>query len=123
MAATDYAGLKARWMAALATDDTDADFLTELPRLISDAEIRIYRDLDTVASRKVNQAIALTPGSNTVTLPAAADRGLPGHVLPLSRSGFYALAPACSGNRVKPNSRLSPGSSASNSLLCRLAPG
>ena len=69
MAAETWAGMKARWQDALATDDDDTEFMARLPDLIGDAELRIYRDLDPLYCRKNNQALVLTPGSSTVTLP------------------------------------------------------
>lgn len=70
MAASDYTGLTARWMDALATDSTDTDFAARLPALIGDSELRCLRDLDPVAVRKNNQVQAFTPGSPALTLPA-----------------------------------------------------
>lgn len=72
MAASNFEGLKARWMDALGTDETDDEFLARLPDLIGDAELRIYRDLDPLAARRVAQPIALTAGVATVALPEEA---------------------------------------------------
>ena len=48
-----------------------ADYTTILPAAIQDAEGRIYRDLDLLATRTVNSGSALTPGSRNFTLPTS----------------------------------------------------
>lgn len=46
-----------------------ADYTAILPAAIQDAEGRIYRDMDLLATRTVNSGSALTPGSRNFTLP------------------------------------------------------
>ena len=70
MAATTYAGLRARWMDALATDDADTEFAARLPDLAGDAELRVLRDLDPIAYRRTAVALTVTGGNPSVALPA-----------------------------------------------------
>ena len=70
MAATDYAGFVQALTLFQATDNTDTDFASIVPTIISSAELRCYRDLDPLAARKSNVTITLTPGTATAALPS-----------------------------------------------------
>lgn len=64
-----------------------ADYTTIFPAAIQDAEQRIYRDLDFLATRTVNSGSAFTPGSRDFTLPTS-----PSIILVLQ--GAAAITPA-----------------------------
>lgn len=70
MAASSFSDMKARWIDALATDETDAEFMARLPDLIGDAELMCLRDLDPVYARKNGIAVTMTPGDPLVAQPA-----------------------------------------------------
>lgn len=70
MAVTDYDGFVALLRELQATDSADTDFNTILPTVIQQAELMCYRDLDPVYARKYDQALTVTGGTATVTLPA-----------------------------------------------------
>lgn len=70
MAASSYTDMKQRWQDALATDDTDSDFLARLPDIIGDAELTCYRDLDPLYTRKNAQPLSIATGIPTVALPS-----------------------------------------------------
>jgi hypothetical protein len=55
----------------LATDPLDTEFLAILPGCIDYAEQRIYRELNLLSTRVVDQSATLTPNSRTFTLPSA----------------------------------------------------
>jgi hypothetical protein len=46
-----------------------ADFSTIIPAAIQDAEQRIYRDMDLIATRTIDSTAALTAGNRNFTLP------------------------------------------------------
>lgn len=49
----------------------DVDFQAALPNIIDDAELRIYRDLDLLATSVNDSSAALTTGSRILALPTA----------------------------------------------------
>lgn len=51
---------------------TDANFQTALPNIIADAENRIYRDLDLLATRVTNTSMTCSSGVRTITLSTTA---------------------------------------------------
>ncbi len=55
-------------------DPTDADFLAILPTLIDQAEQRIYRDLDLLATYEADATDTVTTDTRTFTLPQTAGR-------------------------------------------------
>lgn len=48
----------------------NADFVAILPRIIADAEGRIYREMDFLAAREVNTSLNFTSGNREFTLPS-----------------------------------------------------
>ncbi len=54
-----------------ATPSSDTNFNNILPAIITDAEQRIYRELDFLATRKADASVSCTANSRTVTIPAS----------------------------------------------------
>lgn len=50
---------------------SDANFQLDLPNIIDDAELRIYRDLDPLQTVTTDASSALTAGNRNFTLPSA----------------------------------------------------
>lgn len=50
---------------------SDANFLIDLPNIIADAELRIYRDLDLLDTSVRDSSAALVAGNRNLTLPTA----------------------------------------------------
>lgn len=57
--------------AGSATPSNDTNFNNILPRIIDDAEQRIYRELDFLYSRTVDSSTSLTQNLRTATMPTA----------------------------------------------------
>lgn len=57
--------------AGSATPSNDTNFNNILPRIIDDAENRIYRELDFLYARKTDSSTSLTANSRIATLPTA----------------------------------------------------
>lgn len=55
--------------ASSATPSSDVNFNNILPAIITDAEQRIYRELDFLATRKADSSLSFTPSSRTLTIP------------------------------------------------------
>ena len=64
-----YSDLTAALGAYLATDTTEANFVVVLPRIIEQAELRCYRDIDFLATRVI-YTTNLTVGVWTLPTPA-----------------------------------------------------
>lgn len=69
-----YSSLVTILAERLSVSATDADFLTDLPTIIDDAEQRCYRDLDLLATVVRDQSATTTANSRTFTLPTASGR-------------------------------------------------
>lgn len=52
-----------------ATPSSDTNFNNILPAIITDAEQRIYRELDFLATRTADATLSLAPNSRTLTIP------------------------------------------------------
>jgi hypothetical protein len=55
----------------LVVETTDGGFVTDLPNIIADAELRIYRDLDLLDTSTRDSSAALTAGNRNFTFPSA----------------------------------------------------
>lgn len=64
-----YAEFKAEMALLMVVDQTDAEFLAILPRLIQDGELRCYRDCDFPVARR-DTSYTLANGSASVVSPA-----------------------------------------------------
>ena len=56
--------------AASATPSSDVNFNNILPAIITDAEQRIYRELDFLATRIANSTLSFAPNSRTLVIPS-----------------------------------------------------
>jgi len=66
----DYDGLVTALSDLLTIPADNADFQTILPSIISDAEGRIYREMDFLATRTVDTSSPVVTGSRSFTLPS-----------------------------------------------------
>lgn len=67
-------------------------FIAQLPTFINNAELRIYRDLDFLATRGTNYSLKSTPGNRSVVLVGVAANDYP--VYPVVVQGFGVVTPA-----------------------------
>lgn len=100
---SDYTDFQTRLAAMLATDTTNAKFVTLLPVIIFDAEQRIYRDLDFLATRTY-RAVPLVATQRQLALPTT------GKILVVLESQFVITpaATAPDAGQRNPLRRLSP---------------
>jgi hypothetical protein len=105
--AYDYNGFVNALASNIVIATTNADFVLQLPHFISQAELRIYRDLDLLSTVFRDTGAALFLGQRTVTLPQTYGRfvvvegvnvlvsGLRSNALiPVSREFIDALHPS-----------------------------
>lgn len=102
----------------LVVESSNADFLTVLPSIINDAEMRIYRELD-LLNTSTRSTTTLTAGNRNLTLPSAngtvivcdeinvitpvatqPDSGTRNQVVPASDELLNALWPSVTGSTV-----------------------
>lgn len=67
----DYNALNTYLQTLLVDQAPSTDYTTILPAAIQDAENRIYRDLDFLATRTVNPTANFTTGMRTLTIPTS----------------------------------------------------
>jgi hypothetical protein len=99
---------------------SDANFQTDLPNIIDDAELRIYRDLDLLDTSVRDSSAAMTAGNRNFTLPSTLgtmivtdeiniitpagttnpDSGTRNPLTPTSNEVLNALWPSSSGSTV-----------------------
>lgn len=69
MTALTYSTYLSTLSTLLVVSSSDADFLTVLPSIINDAEMRMYRDLD-LLNTSTRSTTTLTAGNRNLTLPS-----------------------------------------------------
>lgn len=67
----DYNTLNTYLQTLLVDQTPSTDYTTILPAAIQDAENRIYRDLDFLATRTVNSTASFTAGTRNLTIPTS----------------------------------------------------
>lgn len=67
----DYNTLNTYLQTLIVDQAPSSDYTTILPAAIQDAENRIYRELDFLATRTVNATSSFTTGSRTLTIPVS----------------------------------------------------
>lgn len=67
----NYATLNTYLQTLLVDQAPSADYTTILPAAIQDAENRIYREMDFLDTRTVNNTLTFTAGARTLLLPTA----------------------------------------------------
>lgn len=67
----NYATLNTYLQTLIVDQAPSTDYTTILPAAIQDAENRIYRDLDFLATRTVNPTSSFTTGSRNLTIPTS----------------------------------------------------
>src|SRR5215467_10627754 len=94
-----YNDLTAQLAAYLQEEQPSSAWTTALPRMVNNAELRIYRDLDLQSVSSANSSLVFTPGSRTLDLT-----GMTGQTLyngqpvqfpyPVTVEGLSAIVPA-----------------------------
>ncbi len=78
-------------------EENSADFTTALPQIVSDAELRIYRDLDFLATRGQNHSLTFTAGQRTLSLAGITGATIGGYPVayayPVVVQGITACTP------------------------------
>lgn len=118
MTALTYSTYLSTLSTLLVVESSNADFLTVLPSIINDAEMRIYRELD-LLNTSTRSTTTLTAGNRNLTLPSAngtvivcdeinvitpvatqPDSGTRNQVVPASDELLNALWPSVTGSTV-----------------------
>lgn len=104
----------------LVVAEADTGFTTDLPNILEDAELRLYRDLDLLDTSARDSSAALTSGNRNFTLPTASgvpvvtdelnvitpagttnpDNGARVSLVPTSEEHLNALWPSVAGSTV-----------------------
>lgn len=93
-----YAQLVAALAVYVQQEQPSDAYTAALPTIVSNAELRIYRDLDLAATSTSNASLVFTPGSRVLDLANITSidlNGLPvAYVYPVTVEGITAIVPA-----------------------------
>ena len=84
----------------LQQDDAIANFTSAVPVIVGNAELRIYRDLDFIATRGANASLSFTAGSRTLSMAKMTGASVGGFAVqnpyPVVVQSIAAILPAAS---------------------------